>query len=271
MDNDVNVSLDEPGATGCDLEIALPPRNLSLAQDQEWCVVFWEGAWHKVFIHDYAAIYAIPGLYERLLGDVLGCRSPHTVRSLLESELARSRTRPQDLRVLDLGAGNGMVGEELADMGVTSITGLDIIDAAAGAAARDRPAVYEDYYVVDMAHLGPEDRERLLGKRPNCLVCVAALGFNDIPTGAFVNAYDLVQLGGWVTFNIKEEFLGEGDDSGFSRLLRSMTAGGALEIRARRRYRHRLGTDGSPLHYVAVVGIKRAEAPGTQWGTGNPS
>ena len=40
------------------------------------------------------------------------------------------------LRVLDVGAGNGMVGEELDRMGAKHIVGVDIIPEAAEAAQR---------------------------------------------------------------------------------------------------------------------------------------
>jgi hypothetical protein len=34
---------------------------------------------------------------------------------------------------------------------------------------------------------------------------------------------------------------------------------GTLELQRRRRYQHRLATDRHPLHYVAIVGIKRRD------------
>jgi hypothetical protein len=36
---------------------------------------------------------------------------------------------------------------------------------------------------------------------------------------------------------------------------------GALEERAQRHYRHRLSLAGEPLHYVAMVAVKRADVP----------
>ena len=61
---------------------------------------------------------------------------------------------------------------------------------------------------------------------------------------------------GWIAFNIKEEFLNGRDSSGFSELIHSMSDANVLEIRRRERYRHRLGTDRQPLHYVVIVGRK---------------
>jgi len=241
------------------LLLALPEPQLSMTQDAEWCVVRDNGSWRRIRFHDYDELYAIPGLYEKVFYDILGCDSPHTVRSLLETELSASGTASRELRVLDLGAGNGMMGEELLQMGAGFLVGVDITEQAAEATRRDRPGVYDDYLVADMTALPDASRRRLVDHRLNALTCVAALGFGDIPTAAFTTAYDLVRPGGWIAFNIKEEFLEGGDSAGFAELIHSMTQAGVLDIRRRKRYRHRLGTDRRPLHYVAIVGRKAGD------------
>ena len=89
---------------------------------------------------------------------------------------------------------------------------------------------------------------------------VAALGYGDIPTEAFLSACEFIPEGGWIVFNIKEDFLVErGDQSGFSALVRSLQRDGLLEVQAMRRYRHRLSIHGEPLHYVAIVGMKTGD------------
>jgi SAM-dependent methyltransferase len=241
------------------LPIALPEPGRAFAQDEEWCVARIDGRWRELRFHDYHRLYEIEGLYERVFYDVLKCQSPSVVRGLLETELRDAGTPAEELRVLDLGAGNGIMGEELVDLGVEVAVGVDIIPEAAEAAARDRPGVYCDYHVVDLTGLDGEDREALGEYRFNCLTCVAALGFGDIPPAAFAEAYGLVEPDGWVALTIKEEFLDGADGSGFSRLIDRTTADGALEVLAEHRYRHRLATNGDPLHYVAVVGAKRGE------------
>ncbi|MHC4090442.1 MAG: methyltransferase domain-containing protein, partial [Planctomycetota bacterium] len=145
-------------------------------------------------------------------------------------------TQAATLRALDLGAGNGMVGEELADMGVKFIVGADIIEAAAEATQRDRPGIYANYHVVDMTRLNQSDRRELAGYGFNCLTCVAALGFGDLPTEAFVNAYNLIEPGGWIAVNIKSSFLDQDDAGGFARLIRSVMADKTLEVRKTQRY-----------------------------------
>ena len=142
-------------------------------------------------------------------------------------------------------------------MGVESVVGVDIIDAAADATERDRPGIYEDYVVTDMANLSDRQRSLMETFEFNCLTCVAALGFGDIPVGAFVEAFNLIADGGSIAFNIKEDFLNGKDTSGFSRLIQTMTDLDVLSIRSRKRYRHRFSTSGDPLFYAAMVGIKR--------------
>lgn len=250
------------GSEPDNVELALPDTSSLAAridQDEEWCEVRIDGRLREIRFHDYHEIYAIPGLYEKLFYDELECASPSEVRALLEEELVRAGTDPATLRVLDVGAGNGMVGEELARLDVEAMVGIDIIEEAAHAAQRDRPGLYADYLVADLTELDPQQRDRLSEARLNAMTTVAALGFGDIPPRAFACAFDFVADGGWIAFNIKEQFLGKGDDTGFSRLIKRMVEGGALELRGQRRYRHRLSMLGEPLFYVAMVAVKRGE------------
>jgi len=239
--------------------IALPEPNLSMEQDSEWCVIQDGDEWRQIRFHDYGDLYAISGLYERLFYDILKCNSPTVVRKLLEEQLVKVEQDAGELRFLDVGAGNGMVGEELVDLGVSSVVGIDIIEEALLAAERDRPSVYEDYLVADLTSLSEEERRRLATHEFNGLTCVAALGFGDIPTAAFQEAYNLVDTGGWIAFNIKEDFLTDQDPSGFSRLIRRMIEEGILSVCTQKRYQHRIATNGDPLFYVAIVGRKRGD------------
>jgi SAM-dependent methyltransferase len=234
------------------------PAEEAVEQDHEWCLVRLGGETRRIRFHDYAAIYAIPGLYEHLFYERLECCSPQTVISLLAHELRGEDVDPRGLRALDLGAGNGMVGEELAELGAETIVGVDLIEEAAAAAERDRPGTYDAYFALDLTDPSPRAHDALSGFGFNCLACVAALGFGDIPPQVFTAAFDLLAPGGWVAFNIKRDFLDDGDDTGFSRLIADLVASGALELRARQPYRHRLSTSGEALTYVAMVARKHA-------------
>jgi SAM-dependent methyltransferase len=245
-----------PAADATPLRVALPRAQARLEQDHEWCVARVDGEWREIRFHDYGRVYEIPGLYEYLFRDLLKCESPRIVRDLLEGEMRSSRRDSHPLRVLDLGAGNGLMAEELTEMEAELIVGVDIISEAAQAADRDRPGLYEKYFLLDMTRVTEGERRELSSYGVNCLTCVAALGFGDIPTLAFAEAYNLIAPGGWVAFNIKEQFLGNGDHSGFARLIAQMASEGVPSIRRSRRYRHRLSVDGEPIYYVAVAGKK---------------
>jgi predicted TPR repeat methyltransferase len=247
-----------------DLVVRLPraeARADDLDQDQEWCEVDLPSGTERVRFHDYDRLFAIPGLYERLFYTELRCDSPRVVRGLLERRLEAAGAAPADLRVLDLGAGNGMVGEELQAMGASALVGVDILPEAAAAAARDRPGVYDDYVVCDLTDPGADRLPALRDFGATLLTTVAALGFGDIPPRAFATAFGHVAQDGWVAMTIKDDFLTTEDDSGFSALIRRMHAEGVLEVETDHRYQHRLAVSGEPLHYHAYVARKRGDVP----------
>ncbi|MFG0286499.1 MAG: class I SAM-dependent DNA methyltransferase [Phycisphaerales bacterium JB039] len=244
------------------IEIAVPPPSECMEQDEEWFVARVGNRWRRFRLHDYGEVFAIPGLYERVVYDAFKTSSPGKIRDALVRQLETEDASPEDLVVLDLGAGNGCVAEELAKSGVRSFIGADICPEAEEAARRDRPGLYDDYIVDDMADLSPQSERKLQRYDFNCLTCVAALGFGDIPPEAFAAAYNLVADGGWVAFTIKSDFVDEGDPSGFSTLLRRMKRDGIMDVRTHEPYRHRLSTAGAPLEYHAYVGVKRADVPG---------
>ncbi len=235
-------------------ELKLPQEEVG--QDSEWCEVVIDGERRRVRFHDYDEVFNVPGLYEELFYERLECCSPSYITRLLEDVVNESGDNSSDFRVLDVGAGNGMVGDELRDVGVENVVGVDIIPEAREATKRDRPGVYDEYRVVDLTDLS-EGAEKDLRKFDfNCLTTVAALGFGDIPALAFAKALDLINTPGWVAFNLKEDFLHERDESGFSRLIRQLNRDEYLQTHCYRRYRHRLSIAGEPLYYVAVVAQK---------------
>ncbi len=232
-----------------------------LGQDEAYFFL-WEGKKkRKIRFHDYDDIYKIPGLYEQLFYDRLKCQSPKKVAEILESSVAQSNQNFSELRVLDLGAGNGMMGDELKRYGVSRLVGTDIIREAELATERDRPSVYDAYYTEDFTKLKPSVREEIASWSLDCLTTVAALGFGDIPPEAFIQAFNIIQSEGWVAFNIKETFLAKSDTSGFSNMMRELIFSEYLDLYHLERYRHRLSIDGRPLYYFAIAGRKTADIP----------
>lgn len=239
----------------------LPDVAGDVDQDEEYCEIWEDGAWRRIRFHDYDEIFSVPGLYEKLFDEALRCQSPHRVVKLLDNVLDDNDQRTTDLRVLDLGAGNGMVGEELRRIGVQKLIGADIIPEARMAAERDRPGLYDDFIIEDFTSLSEKTADALSHERLNCLVTVAALGFGDIPPDAFSTAFNLIATGGWVAFNVKEHFLSTRDYTGFSKLVDEMNKEGIIHVYAYRRYRHRLDINGDPIQYVAIVARKERDIP----------
>lgn len=211
--------------------------------------------------HDYAEIYKRPGLYEELFYGRLRCNSPGKVMDLLGRALQTEREPLTELRVLDLGAGNGMMGDVLKRDGVARLVGVDIVPEARDAAYRDRPTVYDAYYVTNLSSLDSDLRDELSEWNFDCLTCVAALGFGDIPPRAFFNAIRLIRSTGWLAFNIKHSFLDADEQTGFSRLVRALIFSKYLDIYHLELYRHRLSMEGTQLFYYALVGRLTAPLP----------
>lgn len=230
-------------------------------QHEETFDILLDGDWEEMRCHDYAAIYSLPGLYEQLFRDELHCQSPAAVTRALAHALDEHRDDPHGLRVLDVGAGNGMVAEELSNLGPETIVGVDIIPEAAEAAWRDRPDLYSAYYVMDLTDMTDHFWPELEDQHFTGMTTVAALGFADIPPLAFANAFNLVADKGWIAFNLKEDFLEGEDDTGFSVLVRRMMNEGVLDLKRQERYRHRISVAGEPLHYVALIGEKEGPVP----------
>ncbi|WP_462271323.1 class I SAM-dependent methyltransferase [Desulfobacter sp.] len=91
----------------------------------------------------------MPGLYESLFYDMFKCNSPKMVCDLLKKYVGNGPAQ-DDIVALDIGAGNGMVGEHLSAMGSETIVGVDILSEAADALERDRPGLYDAYHVADL-------------------------------------------------------------------------------------------------------------------------
>jgi SAM-dependent methyltransferase len=245
------------------LRLALPEPGSKFSQDDEWCVVAEpDGTWAEYRFHDYDRIFRVPGLYEKIFYDVLACDSPRFMVGLLRDALDAAGVGAETLRVLDLGAGNGIMAEELAAIGVPYAVGVDILPEARDAAHRDRPGLYAGYHVADLTALPAGEREELAGHRLNALTVVAALGFGDIPPQAFRTAYDLVDDGGWIVLTIKDAFLEDTDTTGFGGMIGESMRSGALEVARRERFQHRLATDRSPLLYEGIVARKRGALAG---------
>lgn len=238
-----------------DYKIVKPNVEESLDQNQEWIYVDFGDEKKKIRFHDYGKVYEVPGLYEKIFYEELKCQSPEFLSDLLEQTLDERGERMEDLRMLDFGAGNGMVAEELKTRGTKDLVGVDIIPEAKEATERDRPDVYLDYYVMDLANWSDKEKQTLRNYDFNSLITVAALGFDDIPPRAMINAFNLVRDGGWFVCNIRDKFLSNKDNSGYHDVF-EVLKGENLKIYKNQKYCHRLSMEGDELFYNAIVGKK---------------
>jgi hypothetical protein len=240
----------------CNLEVAYPGKECMVEQNEEYFDLVTDDGRERIRIHEYDRVYDVPGLYEEVVYNKLQCDSPSVITDLLKESMQAHEDGDAPLRVLDFGAGNGIVGEYLQESVETeTIVGVDIINEAKEAVERDRPDIYDDYYVMDLSDVDENDKQKLDRWKFNALVTVAALGFGDIPTRAFVNAFNLIENNSWVVFNIKDRFLSDDDETGYSRTLQQMI-GNSLKVVKKHHYCHRLSMAGEPLHYYAIVGRK---------------
>lgn len=241
--------------------IEIPLSASDLPQDEEYVLVDNGHFRKKVRIHDYKELYSMPGLYEQVVYNILKCQSPRVIASLLRQQIIEDGIEPKDLNVIDMGAGNGIVAEELKNIGVDTIVGIDIIEEAKIAAKRDRPDVYNDYLVTDLAKADPQTINYLERMNINCVASVAAIGFGDIPPLTLANAIDIGSDDSWLALSIKEDFLNEIDSSGISDLMYELVKEDIIEIKERRKYTHRKSISGNELKYDAIIAKKNQEIP----------
>ncbi|ETS80729.1 hypothetical protein PFICI_08258 [Pestalotiopsis fici W106-1] len=228
----------------------------NVQQDDEWCELLTKDHVQHIRFHDYAFIFNNRGLYEQLFVDRLKCSSHRVVTDLLGKETHRLQGAP--LHAMDLGAGNGLVGAQLHQLGASRLIGCDILPEAKQAALRDQPGIYDDYLICDLTNLSDEHSTLLHKADINVLTIVGALGFGDIPKEAFLAAIGFVKNGGLIAFNLKDQFYGSEDQSGFSETIKESVVNGRLAILSEQKYCHRLSVTGQELYYYAFVAVKRS-------------
>ena len=226
---------------------------ITITPDERWFEFGPPAGRRRVGFHDYSVIYAEPGLYERVFVQQLGMRSTFEVSRLFGEALRHLDLDPADQRVLDVGAGNGIGGEELRALGVVSIVATDIEPRAREAAERDRPGVYEGYVVADLA----SGTGRFAGLGLTAVVGMSAIGPGHVPPEALRQAIGLLGPGGLYGFAVMPALLPDSNDemgqaTGYPDYLAELLA--QSEVLTRKTYVHRRQADGSPHEAVALVG-----------------
>ncbi len=224
-------------------------------------VTYDDGRSEELHLHDYARVYELPGLYERIVHDRLGCRSPERLASMLAEAIEELGWDRAQTRVLDLAAGNGVSGEALRGHGLTPVLGTDIIPEARDAALRDRPGVYDRYLTLDLLALAPGDQRTISALRANALCCVAPVGTasQQLPPPALAAAARLLSDDALVVYMHDPLF---GDDDEVTEQLWSSQLGPqtSAELLSRTRYLHRRTVTGRPYEMDGVVWRLRRRA-----------
>lgn len=226
---------------------------ITFSPDEQWFELGPPDGRRRLGFHDYAAIYREPGLYERVFVEELGMRSTFEVVRLFGAALERLGLDSAGQRVLDMGAGNGIGGQALRDLGIGSVVAVDLEPEARAAAARDRPGVYEDYVIADLS-TGAED---LAGRGLTAVVALSAIGPGHVPSAALRHALGRLGPGGLFAFAVMPALLPGSDDevglaTGYPGYLATLLEGS--EELVREAYVHRRQADGSPHEAVALVG-----------------
>ncbi len=238
--------------------IRLPDDIKTLPINEEYFFITQNGEERRLRLHYYNEVYSIPGLYEYIAMEILKYRSPQIMSSLLVEKVTETGLPIDQLKVLELGAGSGLFGKALAKLGVTFITGIDIVPEAKIATHRECPGVYQDYFVEDLTQLSESTKNRLKEQKLNCLVCCSALSSDHIPVQAFKVALSLIQEGGWVMFNIaKSSYENPHDSSKFINFYRQAIAEETLKLHYSCSYIHRHFFNGQTLEYIAILAKKQ--------------
>ncbi len=232
------------------------PEATDLSQGQEYFFIEKDGKKEQVQLHDYLKIYSVPWLYEEVLYELLKCNTPVAICDLLEKVLRETETNPLDLRVLEIGAGSGIFAQHLRGLGIKRITGLDILEIAHQAAERDRPGLYDDYYVADLTDLSSEAHKELADQEFNCVAVASATGWgNHIPVLGFATAFELLAQGGWFIFHVKRDK----DDAECLELcdwIDTLVGSRKMRVLANESCFHRYSIDNKPIFYDVIIGSK---------------
>ena len=201
-------------------------------------------------LHDYDRLYALPGAYEQIVQQRLGCTSPARIASMLGAAVDGAGWRRADVRVLDVGAGNGVSGEALVAEGLTPVLGTDLEDGARQAALRDRPGLYGEYLTLDLLALTDEQRRHLRDLRANALACVAPVGDDgsQVPPAAFLEAARCLTDDALVAYMHDPHF--GVDDVVTPEFWRAGLGARRRGELARERYLHRRTVNGAPFEMV---------------------
>ncbi len=238
-----------------DLDVTFLPRRGASQSEEVFEVRLADGEVRTLRVQDYDDVYAVPGLYEEVVQRRLACRSPEVISRALVAAAEGRGVPAADLRVFDLGAGNGVVGEALRDLGVRHVVGLDPSLTAAGAARRDRPGTYADYLTCGVED--PRAGDAVAAHGLTCVIAAGAVGEGHIPPEAFGALWRRLPAPALFGLTLKADDAAQ-EAAVVERFLEASGLGRepAAEVLSTEVFVHRRTMTGEPLHYTAVVGAR---------------
>lgn len=232
------------------LQQAARRRAEGLVADEAADVVRWRddaGRQVETGLHDYAALYAVPGLYEATYVLHLQASAPGLLVDALAAVVPQGERA--DRQVLDVGAGTGVVGDHLLAAGFGRVAATDLEPASTAAVLRDRPEAYADARTLDLVHPGPDDEAWLRALAPQIVTAVAAVGFGHLPVEALAAVTALLPRGGLLAVTAARDLEHEPLLAEHAALL----LGPSYRLRRRVDGQHRRTADGGVLEATALV------------------
>ena len=211
-----------------------------------------DGTVEEVALHDYARVYALPGVYEQIVQEDLGCRSPDHVATMLAGAVQALGRAPSDTRVIDIAAGNGISGEALRAAGMDVVLGTDIVPEAREAALRDRPGAYDEYLTLDLTALSDDQAAHLRSLGANAVTCVAPVGTaaGTVPPQVISSVCRLLS-GEPLVVTLHDPRFGEPDP--LNERFFATEVGAEATLLDHERYLHRFLVTGAPFEREASV------------------
>jgi hypothetical protein len=222
--------------------------------DERIAVYHPDGHIEELQLHDYGRLYTLPGVYEQIVSEDLGCRSPVVVAEMLGAALDGLGRDRATARIIDVAAGNGVSGEALAAAGMLPVLGTDLEPSARPAALRDRPGIYGEYLTLDLTALTQAQVAHLRELRADALTCVTPVGSapRQVPPQALA-AVARVLTPDALSVHLHDPRHGRPDaiDEAFWR--RELGADTSAQRLEHRRYLHRFRVTGAPYEMEAAV------------------
>lgn len=235
-----------------DFNVELDRRSGLTQVEEQLTVIYTDGRREQMRLHEYDRVYAVPGLYEEVVQNRLQCASPSVLSKALVKHVSQCGENPSALRLLDIGAGNGVVGEELRRHGVNGVlVGMDSEGGARDAAERDRPGLYVEYLIGDLADLSISslaEKYSLTG-----MVGAGALGLGHVSAANLKAAWQLFRPGAWLAVTLPEDLV-NADGEELSDFITALRTGETnTKVIEFSRFRHRFRMSGEPIYYYLMV------------------